>query len=289
MVFDIDTMENITAKQYFKDIKGLYTYIIEKIGLAPTYILETNKGFHFAYHLKNHIYTNQKKALNYVIAIKQTITEILGCDTIASHKLYGVWRNPLLHNCCYSKQINYELKDFKSLLPKKEYSNSKRKISINIKDEDLEIGNRNIAFFKYALKFAYNQNSLTANDIFDFLENINSSKNVNLENKELLTISPTGKSLSSAKRALYEIGEDTNEMLDNMVYFKTLLKKRITELRETTNIGDNERDEKITACNALMKGIIENQQNLIKQIKELPSLIKTVEDLKEGEYKFIEL
>ncbi len=100
-----------------------------------------------------------------------------------------MWRNPLLHNCYYSKQINYELKDFKSLLPKKEYSNSKRKISINIKDEDLEVGNRNKSFFKYALKFAYNQNSLTVNDIFDFLENINSSKNVNLENKELLHIS----------------------------------------------------------------------------------------------------
>ena len=97
--------------------------------------------------------------------------------------------------------------------------------------------------------------------------------------KELLELSPTGKALSSAKKALYETGEDTNEMLDSMVYFKTLLKKRITELKETTNIGDNERDEKITACNALMKGIIENQQNLIKQIKELPSLIKTVEDL----------
>ena len=97
--------------------------------------------------------------------------------------------------------------------------------------------------------------------------------------KELLSITPTGKALSSAKRALYETGEDTNEMLDNMVYFKTLLKKRIIELKNSTDLGDNERDEKITACNSLMKGIIENQQNLIKQIKELPSLIKTVEDL----------
>ena len=48
---------------------------------------------------------------------------------------------------------------------------------------------RNLTFFKYALLFAYNQNSLTANDIFDFLENINNSKNVGLDNKELLSIS----------------------------------------------------------------------------------------------------
>jgi hypothetical protein len=189
LVFDIDKMEDKTAKEYFKDINGLYDFISEKIGLEPTYILETQKGFHFAYHLKNHVYTNKKKSLDYVIAIKQTITEILGCDTIASHKLYGVWRNPLLHPFYYSKQINYELKDFKSLLPERNFTKSKRKISIKIKDEDLEVGNRNIAFFKYALKFAYNQNSLTANDIFDFLENINNSKNVGLDNKELLSIS----------------------------------------------------------------------------------------------------
>ena len=189
LVFDIDKFEDKTAKEYFKNIDGLYDFISEKIGLEPTYILETAKGFHFAYHLKNHIYTNQLKALNYVIAIKQTITKLLGCDEIASHKLYGVWRNPLLHPFYYSKQINYELSDFKSLLPKKEYSKSRRKISIKIKDEDLEIGNRNIAFFKYALKFAYNQNNLSTNDIFDFLENINNSKNVGLDNKELLSIS----------------------------------------------------------------------------------------------------
>lgn len=189
LVFDIDKIEDKTAKEYFKDINGLYDFISEKIGLEPSYILETVKGFHFAYHLKNHVYNNKKKSLNYVIAIKQTITEILGCDTIASHKLYGVWRNPLLHPYYYSKQINYELSDFKSLLPKRVFTKSRRKISIKIKDEDLEVGKRNLTFFKYALLFAYNQNSLTANDIFDFLENINNSKNVGLDNKELLSIS----------------------------------------------------------------------------------------------------
>ena len=71
MVFDIDTMENITAKQYFKDIRGIYAYIMEKIELAPTYILETEKGFHFAYHLKNHIFTYQPKALNYLNLIER--------------------------------------------------------------------------------------------------------------------------------------------------------------------------------------------------------------------------
>ena len=63
LVFDIDKFEDKTAKEHFKNINGLYDFISEKIGLEPTYILETQKGFHFAYHLKNHIYTNQKKLL----------------------------------------------------------------------------------------------------------------------------------------------------------------------------------------------------------------------------------
>ncbi len=58
LVFDIDKIEDKTAKEYFKDINGLYDFISEKIGLEPTYILETAKGFHFACHLKNHVYTN---------------------------------------------------------------------------------------------------------------------------------------------------------------------------------------------------------------------------------------
>ena len=39
MVFDIDTMENVTAKEYFKNNIGLYNYIMERIGIAPTYII----------------------------------------------------------------------------------------------------------------------------------------------------------------------------------------------------------------------------------------------------------
>ena len=70
MVFDIDKYEDKTAKEYFKNINGFYEYISEKIGLEPTYILETQKGFHFAYHLKNHVFTKQQKALNYLNLIK---------------------------------------------------------------------------------------------------------------------------------------------------------------------------------------------------------------------------
>lgn len=190
MVFDIDTMENITAKQYFKDIKGLYTYIMEKIGLAPTYILETNKGFHFAYHLKNHIFTHQQKALNYLTLIKRGITKILNCDERASHRLNGVWRNPLLHNTFYSSCLNYELSDFKKfIIPKtvkvkKTYTNFK----FNIKEEDLQKGTRNITLFNTALKFAFSKENSSIDEIYSFINNINISRNVNLDSREISTI-----------------------------------------------------------------------------------------------------
>ena len=108
LVFDIDKYEDKTAKEYFKNIYNFLDFITDNIGLEPSYILETNKGFHFAYHLKNHIFTHQRKALKYVMDIKVAITRLLKCDEIASHRLYGVWRNPLLHNFYFSQKINYE-------------------------------------------------------------------------------------------------------------------------------------------------------------------------------------
>lgn len=190
MVFDIDTFENMTAKQYFKDIKGFYTYIMEKIELAPTYILETEKGFHFAYHLKNHIFAHQPKALNYLNLIKRGITKVLTCDERASHRLNGVWRNPLLHPCFYSSCLNYELADFKKfIIPKtvkvrKTYINFK----FNIKEEDLQKGTRNITLFNTALKFAFSRENSSIEDIYTFINNINISRNVGLCDKEISTI-----------------------------------------------------------------------------------------------------
>ena len=190
MVFDIDTMENMTAKSYFKNIRGLYLYIMEKIGIVPTYILETTKGFHFSYHLKNHIFTHQPKALNYLILIKRGITKILNCDEKASHRLNGVWRNPLLHPYFYSASINYELSDFqKFIIPKtvkvkKTYTN----FSFNIKDKDLEKGSRNTTLFNTALKFAFSQEDSSIEDIYTFINNINISRNVGLCDKEISTI-----------------------------------------------------------------------------------------------------
>ena len=97
--------------------------------------------------------------------------------------------------------------------------------------------------------------------------------------KELVNLSPTGKAFSAANRALFEIGVDTNEMLDNTVYFKSLLKKRILEIKEAKDLGDKEKEVLLVDCTNLMKGVIDNQKEITNQIKGLPAIIKTVEDL----------
>lgn len=185
MVFDIDKVGNKTALNYFKNINGLLTFIVKTIGFEPSYILQTTKGFHFGYHLKNHVFTNQPKAVEYLRNIKKALTELLGCDPNASHRLNGVWRNPLLHPHYYSGAINYELSDFREFLPLR--VNVKRTYTTKVKiDESLLIeGNRNEALFRYAMKFAKGQASLTVEQIVDFLVGVNIQCSQPLEADEL--------------------------------------------------------------------------------------------------------
>ena len=191
LVFDIDVFENKTALEYFKNIDNFLDYITDNIGLEPTYILETTKGFHFAYHLKNHVFTSQEKVLKYVMDIKKAISSKLKCDEIASNRLTGVWRNPLLHNYYYSECLNYELKDFRYLIEVKinknlrENSSSVRKIDIN----EIVIGNRNSKLFEAGMRFAKNKKILNSNEIYIYINSINIKLDNPLLNNELLTIS----------------------------------------------------------------------------------------------------
>lgn len=188
LVFDMDKYGDITALEHFKDIEGFLYYIVEIIGLEPTYICQTQKGFQFGYHLKNHIFTHQKNVVKYARAIKQTITKKALLDAKASNRLYGVWRNPLKHKFYYSEQLNYELGDFKHLLPKRDFSKYKRRKDSFIKT-DLEEGNRNDGLFRNGMRYAKNQTNLSTDELFDFLSNINNQIQEPLKDEEVLKIS----------------------------------------------------------------------------------------------------
>jgi hypothetical protein len=188
MVFDIDHVGEKTALEYFKNMTGLLSHISETIGLEPTYILETQKGFHFGYHLKNHIYTHQAKAVEYLRNIKIAITSLLGCDVKASHRLNGIWRNPLLHSYYYSGQINYELSDFKTFLPLRKNAEKSYIPKVKIDESLLIDGNRNEALFKYAMRFAKGKTVLSTAEIVNFLIEVNSHAPQPLSVNELYSI-----------------------------------------------------------------------------------------------------
>lgn len=171
MIFDIDSFNGLTAKEYFGDIDGILSFITDNIGFEPTYILETDKGFHFAYHLKNHVFTHQPNALNYLRAVKQAISDILGCDKNASLRNYGIWRNPLKHEYYYSGCINYELSDFKTLLEprKRAFAGS---FAAHTELSEISNGRRNDTLFRLAMRFAKAQTSLAIGDIASYISTV---------------------------------------------------------------------------------------------------------------------
>lgn len=188
MVFDIDSYKGQTALEYFKNINGLVEHLYQTVGYLPTYALQTDKGFHFAYHLKNHVYTRHPKAVEYLISTKKAIAELTGCDIHGSHRLYGVWRNPLRHQFYYSGDINYELSDFKHFLPKRDFTKKAYPSHTKINKEGLIVGNRNNELFRSAMRFAKGHEMLCKETLVDFLIGANTQCEEPLETGELSSI-----------------------------------------------------------------------------------------------------
>lgn len=188
MVFDIDKVGEQTALEYFKDIEGFLDFLAEKIGLEPTFITQTTKGFHFAYHLKNHVYTFQDKAVKYLKNIKRSISALIGCDEIASNRLNGIWRNPLKHHHYYSGQINYELNDFSGLVKYQPSIQRGASKTVSIRKDELIEGNRNKALFKYAMRYAKGKTDLSTSILINALIEANSKASKPLEVDELHSI-----------------------------------------------------------------------------------------------------
>lgn len=189
LVFDIDTYKDKTALEHFKNINNFLEYLYEIVEYEPTFITQTKKGFHFAYHLKNWVFTNKLKSLEYVKAIKKAIIDKVKCDVHGSSRLYGVWRNPLQHVYYYSEQINYELKDFNHLLPKRvrrKKTSSKSVVFTKIKD--IQTGNRNSSLFTAAMRYANNKDNTSSTDILDYIASVNGRIDNPLLDDEILKI-----------------------------------------------------------------------------------------------------
>ena len=273
LVFDIDKFEDKTAKEYFKNIYNFLNYIIDNIGLEPTFVTETNKGFHFAYHLKNHIFTHQRKALKYAMDIKVAITRLLKCDEIASHRLYGVWRNPLLHNFYFSQKINYELDDFKKYIPKSEFTNTPLKLKVKVDENELIEGQRNKTLFKYAMKYAKSKTALSKDDILNFLIEINNTKKVGLSMSELNQISnSTFKYWQSGKILFGTIkNENVKVINEGVMEFEKMKNLNYDEYLQETKIRQQKaanRTLKLRDKEKKKKQLLEAKEDYISKLQE---------------------
>jgi hypothetical protein len=175
LMFDIDYKDDMTAKEFYGSIDNLLESITYKLGTEPTYILETTKGYQFGYHLKNWVFTKQIKSFEYLKAIKNSIIDNLGCDSVASSRNYAIFRNPLKHNFYYSGCINYELSEFKHLLTARRSSRPVGVSSVPVVADNIITGNRNNKLFELGMRWAKNKDNLTSCDIAIYLQTLNNS------------------------------------------------------------------------------------------------------------------
>jgi hypothetical protein len=287
IVFDIDKVGDMTALEHFKTIEGFLDFLAEKIGLEPTFITQTTKGFHFAYHLKNHVYTFQDKAVKYLKNIKRSISALIGCDEIASNRLNGIWRNPLKHQHYYSGQINYELIDFSGLVKYQSPIQRGASKTITINQDELIDGNRNNALFKYAMRYAKGKTALSPSILTNALIEANAKGSAPLDVNELYAIASSVYKYWCEDKISFGVlapqERNINEGIMNFPKMEFLpyedyvaeTKRRQSLSAQRTNAIKNERLASIQLQEAREKAIQSKQQ---KSQEKIADAVKKLED-----------
>lgn len=259
MIFDFDKVGDKTAMEVYPTISDFWGYVVDSVGLEPTFITQTSKGYHFAFHLENHIFTYQRRPLKYLNDIKASIIELLGCDIHGSKRNYGIWRNPLKHKHYFSDSYNYELSDFRDLIVPKKSVQQKFKQDITVRQIDSGLlfeGNRNSAIFYASMKWAKNKRNLSINDIYHYALSVNQQCDIPLDRVEV----------EAMARSIH------------MNYY-------ITDKIYITSSEHKERDINEGAMNfEKMKGLSEDEYNLEVQRRQQLSAQRT-NDIVDIEYK----
>jgi len=108
LIVDIDSKKNFKSK--FEIYEFLSDY-----NIIPTWILDTKKGFHVGFILKNAIPYKNTKAIEYAKDVLKKLNKFLGGD-INAVRLKGRFRNPLLHDTFYTLNT-YDLIDINDNIP----------------------------------------------------------------------------------------------------------------------------------------------------------------------------
>lgn len=108
LIIDIDN------KREFKKMIDIFEFLND-YNLIPSWILETNKGFHVAFILKKAIPYENEKAVEFARDTLKKLSLLLGGDPFAL-RLKGRFRNPLMHNTFYT-DMEYDLIDLIDNIP----------------------------------------------------------------------------------------------------------------------------------------------------------------------------
>lgn len=135
------------------DYKTTLDEVINKcleLGIEPTWACTTTKGVHLAFTLEHRINYSSAKAVKYARDVKRSVTSALGADVKGSHRLKGIWRNPLQAKEFYFSNLLYGLSDFKHIIKqeREKFLSHEEKFDKEIKprkiaNKGFSVGNRN--------------------------------------------------------------------------------------------------------------------------------------------------
>lgn len=267
MIFDIDKIGDKRVIDVYPTIDLFLEYVFEKVGLEPTFITQTQNGYHFAYHLKNWVHTHQRKSLKYLNSIKCSIIDSVGCDINGSVRNWGIWRNPLKHPCYYySYCINYELRDFHHFPAPKKMIQKHLNNATTIREIDRDIlieGNRNNGLFFLGMSYAKNKKNLFLNDLEYTLLAANNTIEESLPKKEIVNIAKSIFNKYYLKDKIYvqsnKEKRDINEGVMGFEKMKNLSKEEYdNETKKRQSLSAKRTNEMI----------IDRTSNLVKARKE---------------------
>ena len=189
MVFDIDKINGKNANDVLS-LNEMVHEIYRVTYCIPTYVLQTTKGYHFAFHLEIPILLSNKKSTKYLQDIKQAITEALQCDKAASNRLYGIWRNPLKHRFWYSNEYNYSLPAFKHLvkLQNKTFYTKDPTTIFSISAAQLFEGQRNNKLFLMGVNYCLSNPKTNYDELLQYLSIKNKLARPPLDDSEISTL-----------------------------------------------------------------------------------------------------
>jgi len=121
-----------------------------ELGIEPTWACTTTKGVHLAFTLEHRINYSSVKAVKFARDVKRSVTSALGADVKGSHRLKGIWRNPLQAKEFYFSNLLYGLSDFKHIIKQErtKFLSLEEKFDKEIKprkvaNKGFNVGNRN--------------------------------------------------------------------------------------------------------------------------------------------------